>query len=100
MNFFGGQSVRVIVQKAGGEKIVEIVTTDGGGISQVVATFNLYREQPIVATGCYINYSECFESTLTWEVADAYAEKPEDNSPRKYLWQAFLILIHDRTSNP
>ena len=42
-----GESVEMRLIKAGGESIQEIGVTGADGITQIWASFNLYREQPI-----------------------------------------------------
>jgi hypothetical protein len=87
-----GESVSMLIQKAGGEKVEGIGTLGSGGITSISGTFKLFKEQPIVVSAFLVSNSEKSSSgTLTWEQVDLMATDQKDG-PRTYSWTPTLEI--------
>ena len=92
--YIEGESVKMLIQKDGGEKVDGVGTTGSDGKTQTTGIFKLYREQPIVASAYVVGDPDSYkEKTLTWETVDSNAGKPEKNGLRTYRWLVTISLV-------
>lgn len=87
-----GVKVYVLVQKAGGEKVEEQLTTSTQGETSVTAVFNLFREQPIVAAAS-LDKLYYVSETLTYEEIQYSPQVRDVEGPKYYTWQPTLVLF-------
>jgi len=92
--YIEGESVKMLIQKDGGEKIDGVGTTGSDGKTQATGIFRLYREQPIVASAYVVGDPDSYRAkTLTWETVDLNASKPDKNGLRTYEWLVAISLV-------
>jgi len=94
--YYENASVKMLIQKDGGEKIDGVGTTSSDGKTQAKGTFRLYREQPIVVSAYVVGEPDSYKaSTLTWETVERNAGKPDKNGLRTYEWWVTLSLKYN-----
>jgi len=82
------QQVYIEIVKAGGERFEGEPITGSDGCTTAHASFNLYKEQPIVATAYPYSYSAMYQQkTLPWEVVKSQAN---DNA---YTWNVYFAFV-------
>jgi len=83
------ESVRVQIIKAGGERLDEVVYTNYEGCTSAAVTFNLYKDQPILAYVYCIDHQGLFqEQTLTWDTVYSSSRGGE------YSWSPTFNLVY------
>jgi hypothetical protein len=92
-NPLSDEEVRLLIVKDGGERIDEIGVTDADGTTSALATFKLYKEQPIEACISLVALPDVYRcETITWQVVDAGAT--ESGGERNYNWDLTLSLVY------
>ncbi len=91
-----GISVNMFIQKAGGEKVEGTGTTGSDGMTSIVGTFKLYKEQPIEAGARLVDKPDVIKwQTISWEAVEKQATEPDDEGLRTYHWHPLLSFDID-----
>jgi len=78
----------ISIVKAGGERFEGNPSTDSGGCTSAHTTFNLYKEQPIVATAYPVNHPGLIQKkTLPWEVVQSGSVE------KAYTWDVYFAFV-------
>ena len=82
------EQVYIEIVKAGGERLEVKPVTGSDGCTGAYTTFNLYKEQPIVAKAYPYRYSAMFQKqTLPWEVVQS------QSVDQKYTWDVYFAFV-------
>jgi hypothetical protein len=82
------EPIDIKIIKAGGERFEGVPTTDSNGCTSAHTTFNLYKEQPIVAKAYPTYHPYLFQQkTLEWEVVKSQAVQ------NAFTWNPYFLFV-------
>ena len=63
-----GETLKIVIEKAGGENAIFFKTTDSNGFTDIVdATFNVYKEQPVTVFSDFTIREHVYAYYQAWE---------------------------------